>query len=67
MTSDGEGRIDLPSPRRHDTGAPTAPATNIPWPETTQAMTTIIPRPVVPRHEHLLREERILMIDYAPV
>jgi hypothetical protein len=25
MTSNGEGRIDLPSPRRHDTGALTAP------------------------------------------
>jgi hypothetical protein len=43
--SDGEGRIDLPSPQRHDTGASTAPAITIPWPEatpTTQAMTTII-------------------------
>jgi hypothetical protein len=25
-TSDGEGRIDLPSPRRHDTGASIAPS-----------------------------------------
>jgi hypothetical protein len=28
--SDGDGRIDLPSPRRHDTGASTTPATTIP-------------------------------------
>jgi hypothetical protein len=33
--SDGEGRIDLISPRRHGTGASTAPATTIPWPDTT--------------------------------
>jgi hypothetical protein len=47
MASDGEGRIDLPSPRRHHTGASTAPATTIPWSEitpTTQAMMTILPR-----------------------
>jgi hypothetical protein len=44
---DGEGRIDLPSPRRHDMGASTAPATTIPWLETTptaQALTTILLR-----------------------
>jgi hypothetical protein len=44
---DGEGRINLPSPRRHSTGASTAPTTTIPWPETTptaQAMMTILPR-----------------------
>jgi hypothetical protein len=47
MTSDREGRIDLPSPRRHGTGASTAPATTISWSETTltaQAMMTILPQ-----------------------
>jgi hypothetical protein len=47
MALDAEGRIDLPSPRRHDTGASTALTTTIPWPETTltaQAMTTILLR-----------------------
>jgi hypothetical protein len=45
MTSDKEGKIDLPSLRRHDTEASTAPATTIPWPGTTlaaQAMMTIL-------------------------
>jgi hypothetical protein len=43
-TLDGEGRIDLPFPRRHDVRASITPATTIPWPETTQtdqAMMTI--------------------------
>jgi hypothetical protein len=46
MTSDGEGRIDLPSPRRHGMGASTTPATTISWPEgtlTTQAMVIVPP------------------------
>jgi hypothetical protein len=46
MASDGEGRIDLPSPRRHSTGASITPTTTIPWLETTpttQAMMTILP------------------------
>jgi hypothetical protein len=70
MTSYGEGRIDLSSARRHGMGASTALATTIPWLETTltaQAMMTILPWQVAPRHEPLLGEERILMIDYAPV
>jgi hypothetical protein len=36
-TSNGEGRIDLPSPRRHDTVASPAPATTTSWPESTPA------------------------------
>jgi hypothetical protein len=47
MTLNIEGRIDFPSPRRHDTRASTAPATTIPWSETTpsaQAMMTILSR-----------------------
>jgi hypothetical protein len=70
MASDGEGRIDLPSPQRHGTGASTAPTTTIPWTKTTpttQAMTTILPRQAAAQHEPPLREERIMMIDYAPV
>jgi hypothetical protein len=66
--SDGEGRINLPSPRRHDTGGFNHPATTIPWLETTltaQSMTTILPCQVAPWHEPPLREERILMMDYA--
>jgi hypothetical protein len=42
--SNGDGRIDLPSPRRHGTGSSTTLATIIPWPETTptaKAMMTI--------------------------
>jgi hypothetical protein len=35
MASYGEGGIDLPSPRRHDTGASPAPAISISWPEDT--------------------------------
>jgi hypothetical protein len=68
--SDGEGRIDLPSPRRHGTGPSTAPATTILWSETTptaQAIKTILPRHVASRHEPRLRAERILKIDYAPI
>jgi hypothetical protein len=34
-TSDGEGRINLPSPRSHGTGALCAPTTAISWPEST--------------------------------
>jgi hypothetical protein len=63
--SNGEGRIDLPSLIRHGTGASMSLATTIPWSKatpTTQAMMTILPR-----HEPPLRQERILMIDYAPV
>jgi hypothetical protein len=46
MASDREGRINLPSPRKHGTGASTAPAATMPWPETTpttHAMMTILP------------------------
>jgi hypothetical protein len=48
MASDGEGRIDLPSPRRHGTGASPAPATTRLWPEktlTARAMVTTLPWP----------------------
>jgi hypothetical protein len=68
--SNGEGRIDLPFPRRHDVGASTAPGTTIPWSETTLTsitMMTIPPRQEAPQHEPPLEEERILMIDYALV
>jgi hypothetical protein len=68
--SDGEGRIDLPFPQRHNVWASTAPATTIPWSKTTptaQAMTAIPPRQKAPWHEPPLEEERILMIDYAVV
>jgi hypothetical protein len=68
MASDGEGRIDHPSPRRHDTGGFNHPATTIPWLETTrtaQSMTTILPCQAAPWHEPPLGEERILMMDYA--
>jgi hypothetical protein len=68
--SNGEGRIDLPSLIRHGTGASMSLATTIPWSKatpTTQAMMTILPRQAIPRHEPPLRQERILMIDYAPV
>jgi hypothetical protein len=44
MTLDGEGRIDLPSPRRQSMGASIIAATTMSWPETTpiaQAMMTI--------------------------
>jgi hypothetical protein len=34
-TSDEEGRIDLPSPRRCSTGASLTPTTTISWPEST--------------------------------
>jgi hypothetical protein len=46
IDSDGEGRIGLPSPIRHDIGASTAPDRTILWPETTpiaQAMMIILP------------------------
>jgi hypothetical protein len=46
-TSDGEGRINLPSPGGHGTGASTAPATTILWLETiltAQTMKTIPPQ-----------------------
>jgi hypothetical protein len=66
--SDGEGRIDLPSPRRHDTGGFNHPTTTILWLETTptaQSMTTILPCQAAPWYEPPLGEERILMMDYA--
>jgi hypothetical protein len=50
MTSDKEGRLILPSPRRHDMGPLPAPATTMSWLEntpTTQAMTTIPMWPAV--------------------
>jgi hypothetical protein len=43
----GEGRIDLPSPRKRGTGASPVHTTTTSWPESTliaQAMTTILPR-----------------------
>jgi hypothetical protein len=70
MTSDEEGRIDLPSPRKHGTGASSAPTTTISWPETTpptQAMTTILPWQSAPHHVPPFEEERILIVDYAPI
>jgi hypothetical protein len=51
-TSDGERRIDLPSPRRHGTGAWPASATTISWPKSTpsaQATMTISPRQATQR------------------
>jgi hypothetical protein len=68
MASDGGGRVDHPSPRRHGMGASTVSATTIPFLETTpttQATTTIKPWHTAPWHERPLEEERILMIDYA--
>jgi hypothetical protein len=68
--SNGEGRIHLPFPRRHGAWALTSPATTILWPETTptaQAMMTNPPQQVAPWYEPRLREERFLMIDYAPI
>jgi hypothetical protein len=56
MDSDGEARIDHPTPRRHGTGTLAA-----------QAMMTILPQQAVLWHEPPLREERILMMDYAHV
>jgi hypothetical protein len=44
MTSSGEGGFDLPSPRRHDTGALATPILITPWMENalaTQAMTMV--------------------------
>jgi hypothetical protein len=52
--TDGEGSVNLPSPRRHGTGALTTPATTISWSETSptaQAMRTILPRQAVPEHD----------------
>jgi hypothetical protein len=51
MALDEEGRVDLPSPRRHGTGALTAPTTTILRLEialTAQAMATIPPRQAAP-------------------
>jgi hypothetical protein len=51
MALDGEGRINLPSPRRHGMGALLASATTISWPESTptaQATMIIQPRQVTP-------------------
>jgi hypothetical protein len=56
MDSNGEGRIDLPSPRRHGTGI-----------STFQAMMTILPQQAALQHEPPLRELRILMMDYTHV
>jgi hypothetical protein len=70
IASDGEGRIDLPSSRKHGMGASTAPTTTIPWLDTTptaQAMMTILPQQTVLQHEPPLKKERILVIDYSPV
>jgi hypothetical protein len=51
MTSNEEGRIDLPSPRRHKMGALIAPAATISWPQitpTTQAIVAIPPQQATP-------------------
>jgi hypothetical protein len=69
-TSDREGRINLPSPRRHDIGVSTIPTTTIPCSETaltTQSMMTILPLHAMSQHEAPLGEETILMMDYTPV
>jgi hypothetical protein len=61
MTSDGEGGLDLPSPRRHDTRASSAPATTMSGSEntkTTQAMMTLPPWPTPLRPNTDLRFER---------
>jgi hypothetical protein len=61
---DGGRRVDLPSPRRHSTGASTVPAMTIPWLETTtttQPTTTTPLRPAVPRHEPPHEEESVHM------
>jgi hypothetical protein len=45
--SSGEGGSNLPSPKRHDTGAPPTPITTTLWLENasaTQSMTTVPPR-----------------------
>jgi hypothetical protein len=73
--SDEEGRVDLPSPKRHGTGAWTAPATTISRSEialTTQAMATIPPQldinhPLEQRHSHQegLREQVHTQSPYA--
>jgi hypothetical protein len=50
--SSGEGGSGLPSSRRHGTVAPSASVTTMPWLEdalATQAMTTILPRILVPQ------------------
>jgi hypothetical protein len=59
--SDGEGRIDLPSPRTSGMGASPTPATTISWPESTpiaQAIATILPRQPTPRSNTDLPIER---------
>jgi hypothetical protein len=56
-----EGRIGLPSPRRHSTGAPPNPTTNISWPEsilTTKATLTIPPLQATPWSDTNLSLER---------
>jgi hypothetical protein len=65
-----EDQPPFSSKARWGGGGPTALATAIPWLETTpatQAMMTIPPQQAAPRCEPSLEEERILMIDYAPV
>jgi hypothetical protein len=52
MASDGEGRIDLPSPSRRGMGASLAPITTISWSESTptaQATMTIPSWQAMPR------------------
>jgi hypothetical protein len=52
MVSSGEVGSSLPSPRRHDTGAPPSPATTTSWLESTpatQAMMTVPPRMMTSR------------------
>jgi hypothetical protein len=52
MVSSGEGGFSLPSPHRHDMGAPPALVATIPWMENapaTQATMTVPPWNVAPR------------------
>jgi hypothetical protein len=60
-SSNGEGRIDLPSFRRHDTGTQPTSATTIPQlenPSTAQATMTIPSRQATPRSDTNLPLER---------
>jgi hypothetical protein len=61
MTSDEEGRIDLPPPRRHNTGAQPTLATTTPRPEnppTAQSTMTTPPRQATPQLDTDLPLER---------